>query len=438
MRLNSIRARMTVSFALSIALLMVVVCGGVIHFSYATEVNSADTLLHNSATKVRNELVVQHDVISSGALEEERDLRADGLSLLIVNPSGKLIRKPSGQAPSWPSRKDDGWRTAEIPKGGYTFIIGIPWRKTERALENQAKLLVLVGVVVTVGATIGAWLLVGKTLSPIGALSRRANAELVESLKVRLESPSQDAEMVELVETLNGLLARVAETAESKGRFYAAASHELRTPLQALSGHLELALSRERTGEEYHETVQEANQQTRRLTSLVQDLLELNQLDTAKGLPESDHVDVVDACERALAQWSATIEQKALRIDRRLGTRCELFAPRNHVEMVIRNLVENAVRYTPDEGEIQIRLSCSTPVALSIFNTCLPLSQKDASRLFEPFYRPDVSRNSQTGGNGLGLAICKAAADANGWGLNLEALATGVQVTLTFSLGRSS
>ena len=91
--------------------------------------------------------------------------------------------------------------------------------------------------------------MVGRTLSPIDRLSRQAAAASVESLDVRLAAPSRDAEVVRLVATLNGLLQRLSDAAESRGRFYAAASHELRNPLQALLGHVEVTLDKERDRE---------------------------------------------------------------------------------------------------------------------------------------------------------------------------------------------
>src|SRR5207249_3809373 len=138
----------------------------------------------------------------------------------------------------------------------------------------------------------GSWLLVGRTLAPISCLSREARAAEGRGALAQLAAPSEDVEITELVSTLNQLLERVRATASQKSRFYAAASHELRTPLQALSGHLELALARDRSPEAYREAISEAYVQTRRLITLAQDILLLSQIESARALPPTEQVDL--------------------------------------------------------------------------------------------------------------------------------------------------
>src|SRR5207302_7423918 len=180
--------------------------------------------------------------------------------------------KAAAQSAAWARKPADDWRLV----AGYdvgpksrpmTLVIFQSWREIAQGRAVQKLELLLLSLFAVLGVAGGAWLLVGQTLSPIHRLAVQASAASVEKMQVRLKAPSRDAEVVDLVDTLNGLLSRLAETAAVKGRFYAAASHELRTPLQALSGHLEVALSRGRTAEEYETFLQEASKQAGRLTS---------------------------------------------------------------------------------------------------------------------------------------------------------------------------
>ena len=98
--------------------------------------------------------------------------------------------------------------------------------------------------------------------------------------------------------------------------------------------------------------------------------------------------------------------------------------------MLLRNLLENAVKYAADNGKVRVR--CGTN-SFEVFNECAPTSGWDDEKIFEPFFRPDASRNSQTGGNGLGLAISKAICDANGWQLQVHQTDGGVMARVVFN-----
>jgi two-component system, OmpR family, sensor kinase len=237
---------------------------------------------------------------------------------------------------------------------------------------------------------------------------------------------------VELVGTLNGLLARISEAAAVRGRFYAAASHELRTPLQALTGHMEVALSRARTAEEYAECLHEAHRQAGRLSSLVQDLLLLHQLEQAPARQQAT-VDLAAVCAEVLRQLAPLIEARGLRLQAGLAPGTTLPAAPTHAEILVRNLVENAVKYAAAGGAVNVTLSASgDEPRLEVFNECAPAAEWNSQKLFEPFYRPDSARSARSGGNGLGLAICRAIAGANGWRLTLERESEGVRAAALF------
>jgi two-component system OmpR family sensor kinase len=430
MGLNSMRARMTALFSFTIALVMLLSCGGLIGYArYAAE-RGATERLNAAARRAQTELTNgDHSIDPSELREEERNFASENLALMIVDGKGRIVERSQNRVPSWPRTREDGWRVRSVPVGGYMAVIGLPWEPTEKALKAQALGFVAISLLVILAAAIGAWLLVGRTLSPIGSLARQAQTASPDRLRLHLSPPSQDAEIVDLVATLNDLLGRLSQTAAAKGRFYAAASHELRTPLQALSGHLELSLSKSRTNEERHATIREAYAQSQRLVSLVCDLLTLNRLEFAASLPTTEPVCLAELCARALAHFRPVAEQRALRVRSSLPECAEILAPRSHVEMLVRNLIENAMKYATPGGGVCVELTGSQ---LTIFNAFPASPRLDAEHLFEPFFRPDASRNSETGGNGLGLAICRAVAVANGWKLTLEQDENGVSVTTLF------
>ncbi len=434
--LHSIRARMTFAFSLLLTLFLTLACAGLILFAHRDAAHLAKRTLEGAAEKVEGELTLAakanrgHAPLSE-IQEEERDLAGENLTLTIVGAGGRVLRQSQTQVPPYPLPPHSGWFVKTLKVGEESLIVGLPWWKTERALHRQAAFLVLLSALGCVCASAGAWVLVGRTLSPIRQLTQGALKASVDSPEVRLEAPSEDAEIVGLVNTLNDLLERLQRTTAARGRFYAAASHELRTPLQALSGHLELALTRPREADEYRAVVEEAHRQSGRLTSLVRDLLLLNQLESG-SVPPSEWVSLKETCSRSLKLFALLIESRGLHCTSALADSILVFAPSTHVEMLVRNLTENAAKYAEKGGELRLGITVSSEaVRLEIFNSCRSgLLPWEGEKLFEPFYRPDASRNSETGGNGMGLAICKAISEANGWTLALNRTPEGVQATV--------
>jgi signal transduction histidine kinase len=358
--------------------------------------------------------------------QEDADLRSRGILLVLKDGRGGEIAEDGSHRHS--ARVHPGQRVRTARVGADTAVFSLSWAEEERNLERQAAGLGVVAVVIVLACGIGAWALVGHTLSPIQELSRQANAASAETLLLRLEAPSDDAEVVDLVRTLNGLLGRVSDAAAARGRFYAAASHELRTPLQALLGHLELGISRERAPAEYRAVIEEARQQANRLIALTRDLLFLNRIESRNADAPSEAVDLAELCARAVRAGRSIADERAVCVTVNGPESIPIVVPSSHAEVMVRNIVENALKYTPRGGTVDIRLAADPP-RLEVVNDCDPASAWEPERLFEALYRADTARASESGGNGLGLAICKAIADADGWTLTVSRESARFHVT---------
>lgn len=440
--LRSLRARMTAAVTLLFALWMTIVGAASMLYLHESASRHADRVLATTVAELRQNLPGEEKehpstgeagAIAAFCEEYSETLAAGKLGLLLVDSGGKVVRRYPGVQVPWPISGGHAWRVRSLPVGRYTAVLGLDWHHTEEELRDRITIIFAVGLCGVLAAGLGAWILVGRTLLPIRHLSEQAGAAAPDALHVRLESPSQDAEIVGLVATLNGLLDRLAKTAAAKGHFYAAASHELRTPLQALSGHLEVALSRPRSADDYHAALDEAYAQTRRLISLVGELLVLNQLDGPAPPSIREPVSLSEVCERALQQLLPVITERGLRLAISIHEDGEVMAPRPQAEMLLRNIIDNAVHYASPGGKVSVSLQESPGhVSIEVFNECPPLPDWDPEALFEPFHREDASRSRVTGGNGLGLAICRAIALANGWGLSLAHDGAGVRASLDF------
>jgi signal transduction histidine kinase len=414
------RGRLTLIFAISIAIFMVLLCASVVAYSRRLEATQLAQSLEAHAALYRRDLHDEKRQPRTGHdwqnfLEREnRTLRDFPLSMLVLNKKQEVVARTHSNGVEWPLGGD--WLVETIPTRDYTLILAARWHSTQRELRQLSFNLSLVTLGVIVATALGSWLLVGRVLSPIDRLSRQAQHASAEDWRVRLQIPSRDIEVMGLVDTLNGLLDRLARTVESRGRFYAAASHELRTPIQGLSALLEVGLSRRRNADQWQEIATQALDESRRLSALTQDLLFLNQLDNQTVAPPASEVDAADIIERIVGQLETQIEIKNLDVSLDLPDEADMSAPQNHLEMLFRNLIENAVKYARDGGNVRIVLNCQNRTAhFSVWNSADLPSDFEAEKLFEPFFRLDAARQSQTGGNGLGLSLVAALCRANGW-----------------------
>jgi len=451
--MRSMRARMTVYFTLVIAAVMAAACFGWSWYAYRSSKAAAISSVRSAARRVIEALDLEAAAMTpptpglAGAelfptpelIEEIGDLNAEGFATVVADDSGSVLSRSRGLAPKWKPGIKEGidperrWILSTVPiprSNGRTLVIGTRWDLTEAGLQRQARVLAAIGVLVVLVTAFGSWALVGSTLSPIARLASQADSAPAETLCVHLVPPSQDAEVVSLVNTLNQLLANLGETAAARARFYAAASHEMRTPLQGLIGHLELAMQRLESNSAAMPRIEEALEQSRRLTGLVQDLLFLNQLEMIPASAESAHAEPVnlgECVQRALDEVRGLIDAGHLRLCVSEDNEIEVRAPATHLSALVRNLVENAAKYCPAGGAIEIEVAPT----LRIYNSTDPLDGPTIARLTEPFYRPDPAR-TRPGGNGLGLAICRSVCSANGWAMTLKPGREGLEIAITF------
>ena len=422
------RARMTGQFALFVAGLMLL--GGAALWKRETLRAEAGVQESLAVAKARARFEMgENEPHGHTILEVSRvaqgEISAGGLSLLVVDGQDRVLWRSRRHSLNWPYYGRD-WRVETLSRDGQTLVMARDWKPVEDELHRTALTLLQLGALVIGTTGLGAWVVIGKTLSPLDRLATQARDASIESLQVRLHPPSSDAEMRRLTATLNELLARLEREAQARGRFYAAASHELRTPIQGLLGKLDVAISRPRSAEEYQTIIAGLQNATERLAALVSDLLQLNALEMGQSQSPLETINLAFWVERALQQQLEGIEAKSLPVEARLHD-VELEAPSFHVEILLRNLLENAVKYATPGTALRVGLSAAPDGAqLHIENDSNVPPGTDPRDWFEPFFRLDAARGSSTGGNGLGLSIVAALARANGWKVELQTQKGGV------------
>jgi len=425
--IRSMRMRMTIGFILVLAPLLVVLTHLVL--AGLQKFHEDETMV-----TVKKAMGASIETLSNPSwkgdltkLFDQDELRRRHIGALVTDSSDSVLWKSDSDAPKWPNPPRSSTRFVQVG----SLSLWINYQEGPLDVSPDSRGLSIISAAAVVAVALGSWLLVGRTLSPIRALSRQAAAASANDAETRLVAPSQDLEMCELVSTLNGFLDRIREASEEKTRFYAAASHELRTPLQALSGHLEVALAQARSVDECLATMQEAFDQTQRLVSLVEAILLLHQLQ-ASIYSVREPVCLSTEIDDQIQSIQPLVEARRLRLSACIEPGVVVPSIPMHVSVLVRNLVENAARYSVESGDIKILLATSAGRAEFRIENQFGSISMDRARLYEPFYRLDPSRSAKSGGNGLGLAICRAVVKANHWTLDIDLQPSSVVATVAF------
>lgn len=214
---------------------------------------------------------------------------------------------------------------------------------------------------------------------------------------------------------------------QTRSEFFANASHELKTPLTSLRGFNELALMKESDGT-VKEYLLQAQKDVNRMLALIEDMLKLSLLEHT----EADNVEEVDLQEIAtevVEELKPTIVEKNLSVS--VNGFGAVQANRDDIYTLQKNLIENAVRYTDKNGEIDVSIKNGNGVTFAVKDNGIGIDEKHQQRIFERFYRVEKSRSRQSGGTGLGLSIVKHVAERYGATISLsskEGVGTTVEV----------
>jgi len=194
-------------------------------------------------------------------------------------------------------------------------------------------------------------------------------------------------------------------------QFITDASHELKTPLTSISTSLDV-ITAEHGEDEWTDNIKK---QTGRMTKLVSELVTLSRLDEDIPLPNKERFSLSNAAWETVDIYQSQAKGRGKKMTIDIAENVEIFGDKSAVQQMLSVLLDNAVRYSNDEGEIRFSVYTKKNKArIEVYNTCDYDTPPDVNRLFDRFYRPDGSRSSETGGTGVGLAIAQAVAESHG------------------------
>jgi heavy metal sensor kinase len=368
-------------------------------------------------------------------LNELMDLGAGGALLEVVDADGKLIVQSPQFTRPYPSLPpatspqltyltanlaDMQYRIAmqSIGVGGQTFRIraAVNTEPFDDALDRfQVVLAETLPALVILASLTGYWLS-GRALSPVKEIIRTARGIGVQDLAGRLAVPEPQDELRSLSETLNEMLARIETSVKRITQFTADASHDLRTPLAVIRSNAELALRRSRTGEEYRETLSRILTASEETTHLIENLLTLARADAGAEELLFQRIDLLAQVRKAAEEAGILASAKGVQFSLESSNgQLWISADERALQRLFLIVLENAVKYTPQGGRIEIRfLDEQGSATVEFRDSGIGISENDLPHIFERFYRADQARSREPGGSGLGLAIARWIAEKHG------------------------
>ena len=298
-------------------------------------------------------------------------------------------------------------RTVTSPRGiGYVVQLVAHPGSIDEGIQELAAAQGMGILLVLIVATYGSGFMARRALAPIDEIIARGREIRAHDLGKRLEVVADTVELELLVRSLNEMLERLEEPVHRAHRFAANVSHELQTPLTAMRFAIEAAQQSGRTAERYQEIADDLLAEIDRLSTLIRDLRLLAIAGAGQLVARPEPFDLGEVVQQCCEIARAAADGRQIAIDEHIVPGVIVTGSPLHLRRVILNLTDNAIRYSPPESTIAVRMDCDEGVAeVSVSDRGCGIAEDDLPRIFEPFFRADRARARDTGGSGLGLAI---------------------------------
>lgn len=452
---RAIASQLVILFTLASAVLFC--CGlGVLYWIVVRHAFEEDNAgLADKIYAVRADLSTNGD---SNVLRQELQVRQAGersaYSVRVLGEDGSLVAETNGMEASLPPRlfpattnaSRPGLTTKSVQRagklfslasatadiGGQRYVIQVAQDRSAdaRFMREFGALLVTVLIAGVAASALIARSVTKRGLQPLSEMTRSLARVGSNRLHERLTPATRPRELQPLATAFDAMLDRLEDSFRRLSQFSADLAHELRTPIANIRGEAEVALTQSRTPEEYRQVVESVLNECEKLSGLIDNLLFLARAEAAVANLRRVFFDGAESAKKVLAYYEPIAEE------RNVSLRCEgggeAYAEPLLFSRSLSNLVENALRFVPNGGEIIVSITsvpAETEVCVQDNGTGIPAEH--LPRIFDRFYRVDSSRSSQ--GTGLGLALVKSIAELHGG--SVEATSEegrGTHVTLRF------
>jgi len=466
MRSHSLRFRMTLWYA-GVLGLCVTLAGAAMYIGLATymERSLRNSLRAEARGIGENFLTLWKQRGEAFALSEINDYAPDIQSryLRVTRPDGTVLylshppkdgsfnpaTVPMWKTPLAPGQGDS--TTVRAPKrvvlerlgydagDGHVYIIeaGASYQSIALVLHGLM-LIFLIGIPGVVAVTVaGGYVIMRQGLAPVREITEHAERISSRTFSERLPVMNTGDELESLSLSLNRMITRLEGAFDHINRFSADVAHELRTPLAILRGELEAVARQRQLSPDLLETIGSTLEEVDRLTRIVEHLLIISRLDAGEALMTS-RVNLGEMTASIVEQMKLLAEEKAIAIKQSIAAEVEVEGDPLRLGQAVVNLLDNAIKYTPQGGRVEVAVGKSHDRALiTVVDTGGGIASDALPHIFERFYRTDRARARDSGGAGLGLSIVKAICSAHSGAVRVESSESlGSQFTIELPLAQ--
>lgn len=470
MRFKSIRARLTLWYVVILGFI-ILVADLFLYNSYKNSlIASIDDTLYMLAEEVEHTILMESPAAWRKEIKNVRDEflthrffiqvlgikeTNEGREIQRIIPSGVLagsVYPPAGKdiihtMNDTPEYLDVRFKSLSVhpirvilfpvvKEGVTTYIIqvGTSLRKAYQALDSLVIILLIAAPFMLVLSSLVGYLILTRAFKPVESVVRAARQITAEDLSHRIDLKGKEDEIGELVKTFNRMIDRLQLSVERIKEFSSDVSHELKTPLTIMRGEMDVTMRRERDKGEYKDAFRSVYEEVKKLETIIDNLLFLSQADIRQSRAAFEKTPLYEVLINEVEKMRKLADRKNVRFIIKEMAALYVKSDASLLERLIMNLIDNAIKYTPDGGEIKISLRENKGFALmEIEDNGVGIPAASLPHVFDRFYRVDKSRSNRSRGAGLGLSIAKQVAILHDAEIRVKSKVNkGTRVTVRF------
>ena len=319
------------------------------------------------------------------------------------------------------------------------LIVSSPLAGVNAVLTRISNIFLTIATLVVLASVLAVSLFARRESKPLQEMAKVANAFGHGELEARVKIEENYSEEVEeLALAFNNMASSLQKSEYRRQEFVANVSHELKTPMTTISGYVDGMLDKTIPEEKWPHYLQIVSDETKRLSRLVRSMLDISQLQTQEGIPDEKKIqfDLEDACSQVLLTFEKKID------DRHINVQVDMpdhpvytFANEDYITQVIYNLIDNAVKFCPEEGTLGLKIKEGGAKAyVSVSNDGDTIPPEELPLVFDRFHKLDKSRSKNRDGWGLGLYIVKTIVCAHGENISVTSRDGRTEFTFTMPL----